>query len=229
MLVHCKTVHPEVPFEQFKQDMAKKFTYNCTQCDKQYAKIESFEDHVQVEHENVDNKVPCEACGQLFKTKFRERGHFYSVHRTKRGQAEVPRKLENPFLYYDMADMDNIKCRTCKKTVKRDKLKDHHNWFHNPNRERIPCPHSDCDMSFKSQSFLNQHISFKHRKWDVDCGVCSKILPNRAERAVHLRKVHSVTLLVHCKDCRLVSTAMSMKKHKCWDGNFGNVEDVMVR
>ena len=224
MYSHVKACHKDVEFKQFKEEMDEKLKFNCKYCQEKFMKYEVWKDHEQIVHEKVDEKIVCGQCGKMFPTKFRMLRHAHAAHNSARSCNRGPeiRKLLHPENYFDM---ETKKCKLCDKIVNNGKLKKHYLTFHSENNERHNCP--ECPMSFVEKFKLTEHIKLKHEEWSDYCQLCSRKFPRYANKNIHMKKVHSLSLMKMCLGCRIILTLPKAVTHghRC----DGELKEILVR
>ena len=174
----------------------------------------------------IDERIPCDICGRIFKSRNRMLGHYWQIHHYGKERKYKSNKLQHPELYYNLETME---CKICHTVVKKDKKKYHYLSKHAKEEEKpkkLSCPH--CDMEFSHKNFVNQHIEFKHTKWTISCELCSRMLPNNGEKNRHMKESHNVFIMNLCHGCKLVkpSDKRSRLQHHCQEQNF---ESILVK
>ncbi|XP_072947100.1 uncharacterized protein [Epargyreus clarus] len=199
--------------------------YDCSICDKRFAKKMTLQNHVAEVHMNIDIKqLPCDICGKKFKTIGKVNHHIKTVH--KRGNAtnceicgmKIANKYNMSAHLLSHVDVKPYKCafKGCTKRFKDRSALKKHTIIHYPDKQ-FPC-------KVCGKKFTRKHRLVKHEKQhvvkvkNVECDYCGVCFYNKNYLTVHIRKKHTGKLTLMCDMCDFVtnikpSLIMHIKKH----------------
>jgi uncharacterized Zn-finger protein len=149
--------------------------------------------------DRLDDRPTCGHCGRSYASRFALDNHVRTVHigDTSHSTSAIRAELSTNRHRQRRADQTSI-CPVCGKTMTSASLYSHMNCHVVPDQKDRTCDH--CGKSFKSRSYLKEHVRIHTGETPYTCQECGKSFTHHVYLQRHL-KVHTQLRPYQCQLC----------------------------